>query len=551
MKDKKEKKDKSNKIYIIGHKNPDTDSICSAVAYADLKNKTSDEYYSARRAGDVSNETKFVLDHFKVKAPRFLEYVGTQVSDLNFSKVEPVTKDMSMKNVWNTMSKVKKATLSIVEDDKLVGIITVKDVATANMDVFEDKILSVANTTYKNVLDTLDGEMLIGSDEGNVPDGKIVIGASHVELLETIIETGDILITGNRFESQFCAIEMNVGCIVVCLNAGVSKTIQKFASEKGVRILTTPYDTYMAARLISQSVPVSYFMRKDKLIVFDEQDYVSDIKQTLSSVRHRDFPVQDRKGNYIGMLSRRDLLNMDKKRLIMVDHNEKSQAVDGIDDAEILEIIDHHRLGTLETSSPVYFRNQPVGCTCSIVAMMYKEKGVEIPKDMAGLMCSAIISDTLMFRSPTCTPIDKEIAYELAKISGIEIGSYAESMFRAGSDLKGKSTKELFYQDYKMFSAGEFDFGVGQISSLDANELESLKERTIKFMSENFDKREVAFLLLTNILTESSCVVYCGENADKILESAFGEVPEEHFVNLKNVVSRKKQFVPKILSTLE
>lgn len=538
-------------VYIIGHKNPDTDSICSALAYADLKNKTCDEKHTARRAGEVSNETKFVLDYFGVKPPRYTEYVGTQVRDLGISKVPPIHKDMSIKDAWNTMQKVKKATMPIVEDEKLKGIITVKDIATANMDVFEDKILSNSNTTYKHVMETLDGEMLIGEGNKDIPSGKILIGASHVELLETIIEPGDILITGNRFESQFCAIEMKVGCIVVCLNAVVSKTIQKFASEQGVRILLTPYDTYMAARLISQSVPVSYYMRSDKLIMFEEDDYVADIKQTLSNVRHRDFPIQDRKGNYSGMFSRRDLLNMEKKRLIMVDHNEKSQAVDGIEDAEILEIIDHHRLGSLETTSPVYFRNQPVGCTCTIIYTIYLEKNVEIPKDMAGLMCSAIISDTLMFRSPTCTAVDKAAAEKLAEIAEIDIPTYAEKMFRAGSNLKGKSTKELFFQDYKVFNVGDFDFGVGQISSLDAGELEQLRAKMIEYMSINFEKKEVAFFLLTNILTESSCVVYCGEGADKILENAFDITPGEHFVDLEGVVSRKKQFVPKVLSALE
>lgn len=543
-----------NKVFVIGHKNPDTDSICSAIAYANFKNATCTDpetKHTARRAGDVSNETKFVLNHFKVKAPKFLEYVGTQVEDLNISQVPPIHKDMTMKDTWATMQKVKKATMPIVENNKLLGVITVKDIATANMDVFEDRILSISNTTYKHVAETLNGEMIVGEADNEVPSGKILIGSSHVELLETIIEPGDILITGNRFESQFCAIEMNVGCIVVCLDAVVSKTIQKLASEKGVRILKTPYDTYMASRIISQSVPVSYFMCSEKIISFGEEDFVSDIKQTLSNVRHRDFPVLDRKGNYLGMFSRRDLLNTRKKQIIMVDHNEKSQAVDGISEAEVLEIIDHHRLGGLDTTSPVYFRNQPVGCTCTIVYLMYKERNVEIPADIAGLMCSAIISDTLMFRSPTCTPVDATAAQELSKIAGIDIPTYAESMFRAGSDLKGKSNKDLFYQDYKVFNVGDFEFGVGQISSLDTAELEHLKTEMIGFMDSTLDKDDTAFFLLTNILQESSCIVFHGENSGKILENAFGVPVDDHFVNLEGIVSRKKQFVPKIISALE
>ena len=540
-------------VFVIGHKNPDTDSICSAIAYANLKNKISDGNYVPKRAGEVSNETQYVLDFFGVESPAFINHVGTQVKDVTIKITPSLSKEMSLKNAWITMRDMQEATMPIVNEGKLEGIISVKDIATANMDIYETRILAMSKTKYSNILDTIDGTMVVGNPEDVVPqEGKILIGAANPDLLENYVEPGDILITGNRFESQLCAIEMNAGCIVVCMGAPVSKTIQKLEKENNCYIISTHHDTYMTARLISQSTPLGYFMRKENLITFSEDDFISDIRGTMAKIRHRDFPVLDRDGNYIGMLSRRSLLEMDNKKIIMVDHNEKSQAVDGIEEAEILEIIDHHRLGTLETSMPVYFRNQPVGCTSTIVYLMYLENQVEIDPKMAGLMCSAILSDTLMFRSPTCTPVDQKAAEALAKIAGIDIQEHAEKMFRAGSSLADKTPEEIFYQDFKKFSANGVNFGVGQISSLDKTELEELRPKIAEFM-ENSDRNDVdmMFFLLTNIMEESSDMVFVGENAKELVEAAFGAPAGENHIYLPGVVSRKKQFVPRVLGAIQ
>lgn len=541
---------KEKKVFVIGHKNPDTDSICSAIAYAALKNKTDDGVFVPKRAGEVNNETKYVLDFFDVETPEFIGHVGTQVKDVEIKPTPSLNEGISLKNAWNKMRDLRESTMPIVNDGVLEGIISVKDIATANMDIYETRILAISHTKYTNVLDAIDGTMIVGDSEEEITKGKILIGAANPDLLENYVEDGDMLLTGNRFENQLCGIEMNAGCIVVCTGAPISKTIQKLAKENNCKIISTPHDTLMVARLISQSAPVRYFMKKDHLITFSREDFISDIRDTLAKIRHRDFPVLDRDGKYCGMLSRRSLLNMDNKKIILVDHNEKGQAVDGIDEAEILEIIDHHRLGSMETALPVFFRNQPVGCTGTIIYDLYQENNVEVDKKIAGLLCSAIISDTLMFRSPTCTPKDKKAAEELAKIAGIEIQEHAEKMFRAGSSLADKTPEEIFYQDFKKFSGNDKNFGAGQISSMDKTELEQLRPKIAAYMEGAVKEGEMLFFLLTNILTESSDLVFAGEDAKELVETAFGE-PQENWVHVPGLVSRKKQFVPSVLHVLQ
>ena len=541
---------KEKKVFVIGHKNPDTDSICSAIAYAALKNKTDDGVFVPKRAGEVNNETKYVLDFFDVETPEFIGHVGTQVKDVEIKPTPSLNEGISLKNAWNKMRDLRESTMPIVNDGVLEGIISVKDIATANMDIYETRILAISHTKYTNVLDAIDGTMIVGDSEEEITKGKILIGAANPDLLENYVEDGDMLLTGNRFENQLCGIEMNAGCIVVCTGAPISKTIQKLAKENNCKIISTPHDTLMVARLISQSAPVRYFMKKDHLITFSREDFISDIRDTLAKIRHRDFPVLDRDGKYCGMLSRRSLLNMDNKKIILVDHNEKGQAVDGIDEAEILEIIDHHRLGSMETALPVFFRNQPVGCTGTIIYDLYQENNVEVDKKIAGLLCSAIISDTLMFRSPTCTPKDKKAAEELAKIAGIEIQEHAEKMFRAGSSLADKTPEEIFYQDFKKFSGNDKNFGAGQISSMDKTELEQLRPKIAAYMEGAVKEGEMLFFLLTNILTESSDLVFAGEGAQELVETAFGE-PQENWVHVPGLVSRKKQFVPSVLHVLQ
>ena len=547
---------RQRKTIVIGHKNPDTDSICSAIAYANLKRALTGKVYHPGRAGQINEETRFVLDYFGAKEPNFVENVKTQVKDIEIRETEGVARNISLKKAWNLMQKLGVVTLPVVADGILEGLITVGDITRSYMNVYDSSILSKAKTQYSNILETLEGLMLIGDESEYFDKGKVLIAAANPDMMEYYIQPHDLVILGNRYESQLCAIEMEADCIIVCEGAAVSMTIKKLAQERGCKVMTTPYDAYTAARLINQSMPISYFMKTENLITFERDDYIDDIREVMASKRHRDFPILDKDGKYYGMISRRNLLGARGKQIILVDHNEKTQAVEGVESAEIMEIIDHHKLGTVETIAPVFFRNQPLGCTATIIFQMYKEAGQEIPKQIAGLLCSAIISDTLLFRSPTCTPVDKAAAMELAEIAEIEIEKYAGKMFAAGSNLKDKTVEEIFYQDYKRFEAGKTSFGVGQISSVNENELESLKERLLPYTQEKQKEQgiDMLFYMLTNILTQSTTLLCAGQGARQMVSAAFhvGEDQEKDGeVLLPNVVSRKKQLIPVIMMTLQ
>ena len=425
---------------VIGHKNPDTDSICSAICYANLKTKSTGRYHEPARAGKINGETQYVLDYFGVEAPKLVEDVRTQVMDIEIRLMEGVNRNISLKKAWNMMQANNAVTLPVVTDKGAIeGLITVGDITKSYMNIYDSSILSKANTQYSNILETLEGDLVVGNADAYFNQGKVLVAAANPDLMEFYIEPHDLVILGNRYESQLCAIEMEADCIIVCEGAGASMTIRKLAEQHGCTVIATAYDTYTTARLINQSMPVSYFMTTDKLIAFEEEDYIDEIREVMASKRHRDFPILDKNGLYKGMISRRNLLGATGKQVILVDHNERNQAVDGVAAADIREIIDHHRLGTVETISPVFFRNQPLGCTATIVYQMYQEAGIEIEKQIAGLLCSAIISDTLLFRSPTCTAVDRAAAMKLADIAGVEIEKYAGNMFAAGSNLKGKN----------------------------------------------------------------------------------------------------------------
>lgn len=551
-----------DKTIVIGHKNPDTDSICSAICYANLKRILTGHEFQPGRAGQVNEETQFVLNYFGVEAPEFIDHVKTEVRDIDIRKVKGVKRNISLKKAWNTMQDASVVTLPAVTDDNILeGLITVSDIAQSYMNVYDSSILSKANTQYSNIIETLEGALIVGDETAYFNEGKVLIAAANPDMMEYYISKNDLVILGNRYESQLCAIEMEAACIIVCEGAAVSMTIKKLAQEHGCTVITTPYDAYTAAHLVNQSMPISYFMKTENLITFEETDVIDEIKDVMASKRHRDFPILDKDGKYKGMISRRNLLGARGKSLILVDHNEKSQAVEGVENARIKEIIDHHRLGTIETISPVFFRNQPLGCTATIIYQMYQEAGVAIEKTIAGLLCSAIISDTLLFRSPTCTQVDKNAALALAKIAGIQVEDYAVTMFSAGSNLKNKTEEEIFYQDFKRFTAGKITFGVGQISSLNGQELEQLKSRMQPYIKAAFQAHgvDMMFFMLTNILTESTTLLCEGQGAGQmILEAFHAENDEaakkdakEGTVELSGVVSRKKQLIPAIMVALQ
>ena len=545
----------AHKVVVIGHRNPDTDSICSAIAYAELKNKTSDLLCEPRRAGKMNQETEFVLKKFGVRPPRMCTDVNPKIRDVDYREMPGIPGSTSLRKAWEIMRDQQIDTLPVTSpDNELEGVITVKDIATANMDVFDTGILAKSQTSYKNILETLDGAMVVGDENAMCTTGHIRIGTATPEMLENTVEKGDIVILTNRYESQLCAIEKEASLLIICNGSKVGRTIQRIAEETGVAIMTTPVDTYAAGKLISQCAPISYYMTRNDIMKFTLVTPVADVTRVMAKVRHRYFPILDEQGKYCGMVSRRNIINLRKRRIILVDHNEATQAVEGFDQAEILEIIDHHRIGSLETSGPVYFRNQPVGCTATIVTQMYDENGVEIPPKTAGLLLAAILSDTLVFRSPTCTPLDEATAKRLAKTAGVEINEFASEMFEAGEKLDGKTPEEVFLQDFKVFMCGDIRFGVAQGSYMTRKNLVAAENLLRPYLEEARNKQNVEdiYMLLTDVPKEESVVISNGRYAAEVLADGFDTQPaEDGSFTLPGVVSRKKQFIPALMTAYQ
>lgn len=548
-----------NNIYVIGHKNPDTDSICSAICYAYLKNATKihqEHVYVPMRAGEVNAETKFVLEHFGVEAPQLMTDGATQVKQIEIHEIPGVKSNITVKRAWELMRDENVVTLPIIDDDEyLEGVITVSDIAKSFMESHDNTVLSQAKANYKDIAETLDGEVIVGNEDDIFEKGRVMIGTFHPDMLGNYIRESDLIISGNRTEDQLFAIDVKASCLVLGLGAGnrLSNTIKRLAEESGTVIISSPHDTYTIARLINQAIPVNHLMTR-KCMTFNNVDKLDDIREIMRNSRHRDYPILNEERKYIGTISRRNLIGTGKKRMILVDHNEKTQAVDNIDETEIMEIIDHHRLGNLETIAPLLFRNQPVGCTATIVYQIYQERGMELPKWTAGLLMSAIISDTLLFRSPTCTALDVATAEALAKIAGVEdIKEYALEMFSAASALGDKTAEEIFHQDFKEFNIKKIPFGVGQITAMSEKNLKEIKERLMTIL----EQKRVAldcnmiFFMLTNILEESTELIYCGEYAKELTENAFKIEASENSAILSGVVSRKKQLIPAFMTAMQ
>ena len=544
------------KIFVIGHKNPDTDSICSAIAYCDIKNRTSQhQKFIPKRAGQINEETEYVLNRFGVQPPGYLSNIGTQVKDMDIRMSPDADKGMSLKAAWDIMQENSIVSLPIRDKEgALEGLITIGDIAKTYMDTTDSYLLSRARTQYQKIAETIDGEVIEGNPHGYFIKGRVMVGTANPDKMKEYIEEDDMIIMGDREEDHLQAISQNVSCIIVGLGIQVSENVMKLAHEKDIIIISSPYDTFTIARLINQSIPVRYIMKTENLVTFNTEDFTDDIQDVMIKHRHRAFPVINKKGKCIGTISRRNFLGMHKKQVVLVDHNEIDQAVDNIEKADILEIIDHHKLGTLQTVQPISFRNQPVGCTGTIMYQIYGEQKLEIPPKIAGLLCAAIISDTLMFRSPTCTLQDKMAAGALALIADISIEQFAKEMFRAGSNLKDKSPEEIFYQDYKKFIAeGDICFGVGQISSMDSEELKEIKERLLPFLVSECGRHDVTrvYFMLTDIMTQSTELLFYGEGSREMAENAFKMEPENDAFYLEGVVSRKKQLIPPLMEAAQ
>ena len=541
-------------VIVIGHKNPDSDSICSAICYAHLKTVLTGREHIPCRAGEVNNETKYILERFSVEPPQLVETLAPTLADVQYRQIEGISSHLSLRRAWEYMRDNDIPTVPVVTDQgQLKGILTLGDIARFYMEDQDANALAEAGTRYRNIVDTLQGEMVVGDPEDHFHEGKVMVAAANPDVMEEYINEHDLVILGNRYESQLSSIEMKAGCIVVCLGSKVSKSIQKLAQEAGTAVVSSPLDTYACSKLINQAVPVRHVMRTKGVITFRSDDPVADVKAAVSKVRVRYFPILDADGYYMGMISQRNLLDIEHQQVILVDHNEKDQAVDGIRQAEVTEIIDHHRIDSVETMNPIYFRNQPLGCTATIVTLMYQENGVAIEPKIAGLLCSAILSDTLMFRSPTCTPTDERIARMLAGIAGIEIESHASAMFNAGSNLGGKTPDEIFHIDCKRFKAEATSLAVAQVTSVSTNELARLKNRMLPYLQslQPNSGLDMLFLMLTNIINESTELLFVGHNAREIVQSAFGVECEANSATLPGVVSRKKQLMGPLITAID
>ncbi len=481
-----------------------------------------------------------------------MENLKAQVSDLNLKQVPPVSPEISLKRAWEVMQESQITTLAISRDGRLLdGIVTIGDLARSYLDPTDNRALADAQTPYRNMLEVLDGEQVAGDPEGAFTTGQILVGAMNPERMEQYLKPGDAIILGNRMDNQWTAIEAGAGLIILTGGSVLDPAMVKRAAARNCAVIQSPYDTFKVAHLVYQSLPVRHVMKVQNMVTFELDDYLDETREVMASKRFRNFPVVDGQGTYCGMVSRALLLNLQRKAVVLVDHNERSQAVDGLEEAEILEIIDHHRIGDIQTSGPVVFRNQPVGCTATLIAGLYQEAGLKPDRAMAGILCAAILSDTLMFKSPTCTDLDRETALHLAAVAGIDPRRFARDMFRAGSRLREKTPEELFFQDFKRFAAGKASIGAGQISSMDLEELELVKEPLKALMRKTAEEQDFDLLLfmLTDIAREGTLLLFTGDSSE-LVHRAFGREPGAQEVFLPGVVSRKKQVIPPLLNAI-
>lgn len=542
----------SETVYITGHRNPDTDSICAAIAYAELKRRLGVPAVAAR-AGKLNRETEFVLGFFGAKAPRLLESVRTQVSDLDIDVISPVSADISIRTAWNIMQKNNRKMLPVADEKgKLLGIVTLSDITESYMNTLETNNLSGSGTPLRNLAETVRARLVTGDEKTFRFTGKVVIAAMSTEHMPPFLEKGDIVLTGDREDVQRKAVESGACCIILTCGGKASPEMAAFARERGCLVLETAYDTYTAARLVNQSMPVGCIMTRRGILSFSPDDDIDGIRDRMLKTRFRSYPVVDGSGAILGFLSRYHLISHKHKKVILLDHNERTQAVDGIEEAEILEIIDHHRLGGIETGYPVFVRNEIVGSTSTIIGGMYFENGIVPPKKIAGILCAAILSDTIGLRSPTSTYTDTAMAEKLANIAEIDLADFADKMFRAGSSIEGMSPAEILSSDFKDYAIGKYKVGIGQINSYDPRNLERLKPGLLDYMR-GFcaaNRYSLLLLMITDLVNEGSVLLFTGDS-DRLIQNAFHPAAGENSVFRKGVVSRKKQVVPLISGAAE
>ncbi len=542
-------------VYITGHKNPDTDSIMSAIAYADLKNRLGEVRAIPIRLGKLNPESRFVLDYFGVEAPKIKESMQLQVKDLDIDTGNIIDPSIAIRNAWDIFQKGEAHSLSVVDaDGKIVGIASLSNITRAYMDVWDDKILGRSKTPIDNIIDVLAAHIINLPDNPRSYNGKMTVFAMNEceeNNLEDVIIEGDIVISGNRDDYYEFLIKQKVGLIILTHGAVMNEEMVKLARENNVTVLSTEYNSFMTARLLPMTIPISHVMTTDNLVYFTTEDNLDQVRDAMAKSRFRSYPVVDSSERIVGSVSRYHLISSEKKKLILVDHNERNQSIDDIEEAEIQEIIDHHRVANILTTGPVFFRAEPVGSTATIISEMYLESGIRPSKKIAGILCAAIISDTLLFRSPTTTETDKRILDRMSKIADLNPEEFADKMFRAATSLKGKSATDLVEGDVKTFNIGGEDFRVGQVMTMNPEELIPIMDELKDLMDKKIKaKNESTFVLvLTDIFNQRSELLVVGEHFDSIREE-FGEITERGTINAPGVLSRKKQVIPKLTAAI-
>ncbi len=542
-------------VYITGHKNPDTDSIMSAIAYADLKNRLGEVRAIPIRLGKLNPESRFVLDYFGVEAPKIKESMQLQVKDLDIDTGNIIDPSIAIRNAWDIFQKGEAHSLSVVDaDGKIVGIASLSNITRAYMDVWDDKILGRSKTPIDNIIDVLAAHIINLPENPRSYNGKMTVFAMNEgeeNNLEDVIIEGDIVISGNRDDYYEFLIKQKVGLIILTHGAVMNEEMVNLAKENNVTVLSTEYNSFMTARLLPMTIPISHVMTTDNLVYFTTEDNLDQVRDAMAKSRFRSYPVVDSSERIVGSVSRYHLISSEKKKLILVDHNERNQSIDDIEEAEIQEIIDHHRVANILTTGPVFFRAEPVGSTATIISEMYLESGIRPSKKIAGILCAAIISDTLLFRSPTTTETDKRILDRMSKIADLNPEEFADKMFRAATSLKGKSATDLVEGDVKTFNIGGEDFRVGQVMTMNPEELIPIMDELKDLMDKKIKaKNESTFVLvLTDIFNQRSELLVVGEHFDSIREE-FGEITERGTINAPGVLSRKKQVIPKLTAAI-
>ena len=533
---------------IFGHKLPDTDSVCSAISLAYLKNALGVKA-SPRVLGDINAETKFVLDYFHIKEPRYLNDVKLQIGDIDYEKDIYCDRHESLYNTISYMRKNHLSSIPIVDEKKkFLGLLSMKDITNELISWEYD----VINTSFDNILNTLEAEVVLKFDE-EITGNVMVASFRSTSFINNIeLDNNSILIVGDRHSIIEYAVEAGVKMLIVTGSNDIKPEHVEIARKNHVNIIKTFLRTFNVVKVVGMCNYAETLMCENNIVYVQEKDYIHDFSEMTNKLRYKVFPVLDQNKTCLGVIQLADLVNKHRKKVILVDHNEREQSVDGLEEAEIIEIVDHHKIGTIGTSQPINFRNMTVGCTCSIIYLLFKENKVEIPKDIAGLMLSAIISDTLLFRSPTATELDKEIAFNLSQIAEVDIDKYGLEMLKGGSSLKGKTVEDFLFTDLKTYAFEHTKCGVAQINTLNIEEIDVKKEKLCKLIEDTTKKENYhTILLLATDVIEGGSYIYYNKSSEELIANAFKlkDIHQGYF--LPKVVSRKKQVMPAILNVFE